>query len=229
MEDQLAILHGLWGEPDGWTYEGVTGIKVEGSLFRPRPVDVPGRPRTPIGGARPRIITGGQGSPRSYRLAAATPTSSTCRRRHRPRRPRSGWSWTPPARRSGAIRRRSRARRWPACSSAGPRTRSRPAKQRCWPPSGQDAEDGEAWLEERRERWVYGTPDEARAQLDPVRRGRAWSGSCSRTSCPGTSTWSTSWARSSSAACSAGPTGTVSPARRRPRGSDRRRGGSGRG
>ncbi len=27
-------------------------------------------------------------------------------------------------------------------------------------------EDGEAWLEERRERWVYGTPDEARAQLD---------------------------------------------------------------
>ncbi len=25
--------------------------------------------------------------------------------------------------------------------------------------------DGEAWLEERRNRWVYGTPDEARAQL----------------------------------------------------------------
>ena len=22
MEDQLAILHGLWGEPDGWSYEG---------------------------------------------------------------------------------------------------------------------------------------------------------------------------------------------------------------
>ena len=27
-------------------------------------------------------------------------------------------------------------------------------------------EDGEAWLEERRNRWVYGTPDEARAQLE---------------------------------------------------------------
>jgi alkanesulfonate monooxygenase SsuD/methylene tetrahydromethanopterin reductase-like flavin-dependent oxidoreductase (luciferase family) len=25
--------------------------------------------------------------------------------------------------------------------------------------------DGEAWLDERRTRWVFGTPDEARAQL----------------------------------------------------------------
>ena len=70
MEDQLAILHGLWGEPDGWSYDGITGIKVTGAIFRPRPVDVAGRPRTPAGGARPRIIVGGQGSPRSYRLAA---------------------------------------------------------------------------------------------------------------------------------------------------------------
>ena len=70
MEDQLAILHGLWGEPDGWSYEGITGIRIEGAIFRPRPVDVAGRPRTPAGGARPRIIVGGQGSPRSYRLAA---------------------------------------------------------------------------------------------------------------------------------------------------------------
>src|SRR6188768_1879888 len=53
MEDQLAILHGLWGEPDGWSYEGLTGIKVKDAIFRPRPVDVAGRPRTPIGEARP--------------------------------------------------------------------------------------------------------------------------------------------------------------------------------
>ncbi len=30
---------------------------------------------------------------------------------------------------------------------------------------GQDMEAGEAWLEERRNRWVYGTPDQAREQL----------------------------------------------------------------
>src|ERR687897_1008424 len=70
LEDQLAILRGLWGEPDGWSYDGITGIRLKGALFRPRPVDVAGRPRTPIGGARPRIVVGGQGSPRSYRLAA---------------------------------------------------------------------------------------------------------------------------------------------------------------
>ena len=36
---------------------------------------------------------------------------------------------------------------------------------------GQDMEAGEAWLEERRNRWVYGTPDQAREQLAAVRRG----------------------------------------------------------
>ena len=70
LEDQLAILHGLWGEPDGWSFEGLTGIRVEDALFRPRPVDVPGRPSTAAGGKRPRIIVGSGGSPRSYRLAA---------------------------------------------------------------------------------------------------------------------------------------------------------------
>ncbi|MEA2632401.1 MAG: hypothetical protein QOE66_2620 [Chloroflexota bacterium] len=69
MEDQLAILHGLWGEPDGWSYRGHQ-VSIEDAQFHPKPVDVPGRPRTPVGGARPRLLVGGQGSPRSYRLAA---------------------------------------------------------------------------------------------------------------------------------------------------------------
>ena len=69
MEDQLAILHGLWGEPDGWSFEGHQ-VTIKEASFHPKPVDVPGRPRTPIGGARPRLLVGGQGSPRTYRLAA---------------------------------------------------------------------------------------------------------------------------------------------------------------
>ena len=69
LEDQLAILHGLWGEPDGWSYDGHV-VSIADANFKPKPVDVPGRPRTPIGGARPRILVGGEGSPRSYRLAA---------------------------------------------------------------------------------------------------------------------------------------------------------------
>jgi F420-dependent oxidoreductase-like protein len=69
LEDQLAILHGLWGEPDGWSYDG-RAVSIADAMFQPKPVDVPGRPRTAIGGARPRILVGGEGSPRSYRLAA---------------------------------------------------------------------------------------------------------------------------------------------------------------
>src|SRR6186713_2391902 len=69
MEDELAILHGLWGEPDGWSYTGHQ-VTIEDASFQPKPVDVPGRPRTPIGGARPRLLVGGQGSPRTFRLAA---------------------------------------------------------------------------------------------------------------------------------------------------------------
>ena len=106
LEDQLAILHGLWGEPDGWSYDGLTGIKVRDALFRPRPVDVAGRPTTPAGGKRPRIIVGSSGSARSYRLAAKL------RRRVQPqlvvarsRGARCATSSTTRAGRSAAIRR----------------------------------------------------------------------------------------------------------------------------
>ena len=69
LEEQLAILHGLWGEPDGWSFSGPSGA-IEGAVFHPKPVQVPGRPVMPSGIARPRILLGGGGSPRSLRLAA---------------------------------------------------------------------------------------------------------------------------------------------------------------
>lgn len=165
MEDQLAILHGLWGEPDGWSYTGLSGIRLEGALFRPRPVDVPGRPRTPVGGARPRIIVGGQGSPRSYRLAARYADEFNL-------------SSSSPARAaevSGLLDAACEAiGRDPATmlrsTMAGVlvgRTEAEVADReaRLLAAFGDDAEGGEAWLEERRSRWVYGTPDAARAQV----------------------------------------------------------------
>ena len=165
MEDQLAILHGLWGEPDGWSYEGITGIRIEGAIFRPRPVDVAGRPRTPVGGARPRIIVGGQGSPRSYRLAAryadefnlssSSPDKAievnaaldeACRAidRDPSTLARSTMSGVLVGRDQDEVDRRERD---------------------LVKAFGEDMEAGEAWLEERRNRWVYGTPDQAREQL----------------------------------------------------------------
>lgn len=165
MEDQLAILHGLWGEPDGWTFEGITGVRVEGSLFRPRPVDVPGRPTTPVGGVRPRILVGGSGTPRSYRLAARYADEFNL-------------SSSSPER-AAEVGRAIDA----ACLAIGrdPATLARStmagvlvgrteadvvAREEALLRSfGKDADTGEAWLEERRTRWIYGTPDAARAQV----------------------------------------------------------------
>ena len=48
LEDQLAILHGLWGEPDGWSYEGKV-VSIDDAVFHPKPVAVPGRPVGPNG------------------------------------------------------------------------------------------------------------------------------------------------------------------------------------
>ncbi|HLY13162.1 MAG TPA: TIGR03560 family F420-dependent LLM class oxidoreductase [Candidatus Limnocylindrales bacterium] len=58
LEEQLAILIGLWTGPDGWSFEGAHGV-VRDALFRPKPVQRP----------RPPIIIGGEGSPRSVRIA----------------------------------------------------------------------------------------------------------------------------------------------------------------
>ena len=166
LEDQLAILHGLWGEPDGWSYDGITGLRVDGALFRARPVDVPGRPRTPTGGARPRILVGGQGSPRSYRLAArwadefnlssSSPAKAAevmgeldeaCRAigRDPATLARSTMAGVLVGRDAGEVAAREQA----LLAAFGP----------------EEMADGEAWLDERRNRWVFGTPDQARAQL----------------------------------------------------------------
>ena len=165
MEDQLAILHGLWGEPDGWSYDGVTGIKIRDALFQPKPVDVPGRPRTPVGGARPRIIVGGGGSPRSFRLAARYADEFNL-------------SSSSPAK-AAEVGRKLDA----ACEAVGrdPSTLARSTmagvlvggsmdevrarEGALMTAFGQDADAGEDWLAERRERWVYGTPEMARDQL----------------------------------------------------------------
>jgi alkanesulfonate monooxygenase SsuD/methylene tetrahydromethanopterin reductase-like flavin-dependent oxidoreductase (luciferase family) len=165
LQDQLALLQGLWGEPDGWTYTGLTGIRVEGSLFRPRAVDAPGRPSTAAGGVRPRILVGSGGTARSYRLAARYADEFNL-------------SSASPDRVVDVSRALDEA-----CTAIGrdPSTLARStmagvlvgrdrdevaARERAILDAfGSDLADGEAWLEERRTRWVVGTPDEARAQL----------------------------------------------------------------
>jgi alkanesulfonate monooxygenase SsuD/methylene tetrahydromethanopterin reductase-like flavin-dependent oxidoreductase (luciferase family) len=166
MEDQLEILHGLWGEPDGWSYDGITGIKLKGALFRPRPVDVAGRPRTPVGGARPRIIVGGQGSPRSFRLAARYADefnlSSASPGKALEIKDALDEACAAIDRDPATLARSTMAGVLVGRTADEVATRERTLLEAFGP---DDIEEGEAWLEERRTRWVYGTPDEARAQL----------------------------------------------------------------
>lgn len=59
LEEELEILHGLWREPDGWSFEG-RHWQVRDARLRPKPVQRP----------HPPIIVGGKAKPRSLTLAA---------------------------------------------------------------------------------------------------------------------------------------------------------------
>jgi F420-dependent oxidoreductase-like protein len=61
LEEQAAVIRGLWSEPRGWSYHGKQ-YQVEDALFEPRP-DADGRP--PV-----HVVMGGDGKPRSCRMAA---------------------------------------------------------------------------------------------------------------------------------------------------------------
>jgi alkanesulfonate monooxygenase SsuD/methylene tetrahydromethanopterin reductase-like flavin-dependent oxidoreductase (luciferase family) len=165
MDDQLAILHGLWGEPDGWSYDG-HHVSVREADFHPKPVDVPGRPRTPIGGARPRLLVGGQGSPRSYRLAARYADEFNLSSSG-PEKAREAFAAADAAclaidRDPGTLTHSTMAG-----VLIGRDEAEVAARLAAVTVAVEADEDPEAWLEERLERWVTGTPDQAR---ETVRR-----------------------------------------------------------
>jgi F420-dependent oxidoreductase-like protein len=154
MEDELAILHGLWEEPEGWSFEGAQ-VRVESASFHPKPVQRP----------RPPIIVGGEGSPRSLRLAAryadeynmSSSGPDACAEAF--------------ARLDEECRKIGRepasvARSVMAGFLIGVDARElarRVADQMKM--VGEAASDAAGWLEARRARWVAGTPDQARAMV----------------------------------------------------------------
>ena len=132
-------------------------------MFHPKPVQVPGRPVMPSGIARPRILLGGGGSPRSLRLAARWADEFNT----------SSLGPAKIAEIGAALD--------AACVAIGrdPSTMARSAMVGTL--IGRDAAEvktreaallkafddggGDDWLEERRDRWIIGTPDEARAMV----------------------------------------------------------------
>jgi F420-dependent oxidoreductase-like protein len=158
MEETLEILHGLWEGPDGWSFLGQHYV-VEDALFRPRPGSVPGRD-----GGRPRILVGGEGTPRSFRIAASYADEFNL----------SSSSPQVAARKYAQLDETLRAAgRDPATlthsSMVGILIGRDPDEVRrresdLLTAFGQAAA-GEAWFEPRRARWVHGTPDQARSAV----------------------------------------------------------------
>ncbi len=154
LEEQLAVLRGLWGEPDGWTFDG-RHYQVPGSLFRPRPVQQPGPP----------IIVGGEGSPRSMRIAVRfadefNVTSSDASRvadrfAHLDEIARSA------GRESSTIVHSAMVGVLVGRDQAEIDRRAASLLAAVGSPA-----DASAWLAERRTRWIFGTPDDARAMAD---------------------------------------------------------------
>ena len=163
LEDNLAILHGLWGEPDGWSYQGKV-LRIEGARFYPKPVDAPGRPRLPNGAARPRLLVGGGGTPRSMRLAARYAdefnlSSST------PDQARDKYASLAAA--SEAIGRdpATITRSLMAGVLLGRDAAELDGRKKDLLAAFGDDAGGEDWIDAREPRWVLGTPDEGRAMV----------------------------------------------------------------
>jgi len=159
LEETLEIVHGLWEEPDGWSFLG-THYAVEDAHFRPKPGSLPGR-----AGGRPNLIVGGQGSPRSFRIAARYADEFNL----------SSASPAVAAQKFAVLDETLRA------AGRDPATLVHSAmvglligrdedevKRReadLMRAMGGADEAAETWFEPRRARWIHGTPDAARAQL----------------------------------------------------------------
>ena len=153
LEEQLAIVHGLWEEPDGWSFAG-THYQVKDAVFHPKPVQKP----------RPPIIVGGEGSPRSLRIAARyadefNVTSSD------PARVANRFAALDEACR--AIGRDPATLRRSAMvgTLVGRDEAELTARKRALLAEVSADEQGEEWFATREERWILGSPDEARAKV----------------------------------------------------------------
>jgi len=159
LEESLAIVHGLWTEPDGWSFEG-QHWQLRNAHLRPRP--------TFSGKRHPHLVLGGDGGPRLARLVA-TYADEFNRQSATPDRLREAY---------GRIA--------TACAEAGrdPETVVRSAMvgvlvaetesdlrervQQQIAMLGGGGADAETWLRERTGRWIIGTPDAARQVIESL-------------------------------------------------------------
>src|SRR4051794_646491 len=163
LEDQLAVLHGLWEEPDGWSYRG-KHVSIEEAEFHPKPVARPGRPAIAGGRSRPRLLVGGEGAPRSLRLAAryadefnlSSSSPDTARAKFAELSETCAAAGREPA---------TLARSVMAGTLVG-RTDDEVARRKADLLAAFGADGGEDWFATREPRWIIGTRDRARAMVE---------------------------------------------------------------
>jgi F420-dependent oxidoreductase-like protein len=163
LEDQLTILHGLWEEPDGWSFDGHV-VKVQDARFYPKPVAVPGRPIGTNGAPRPNILIGGSGAPRGLRLAVRWAdefnTSSQGPEKAGETYAKLDAACVAAGRDPGSIVRSAMAGVLVGRTAAEVKAREAAVL------AAFGDEGGEAWLDERRDRWIVGSGDDAREMVE---------------------------------------------------------------
>ncbi len=162
LEEQMEIVHRLWTDEDGWSHDGrfwtVRGARRHGEVAR--------------GGRRhPHIIFGGKGRARMARLVAkygdefnlnsASPEDAPAAYE------RVRAACTEVGRDPDEIVYSAMTGVLVAETEGDLRTRVAELLQAI----GQGDSDGDAWLAERRGRWVMGTPDEAQERVSALEAG----------------------------------------------------------
>ena len=153
LEEQLAIVHGLWEEPDGWSFDGAH-YRLEDAIFHPKPVQKP----------RPPIIVGGEGSPRSLRIGARyadefNVTSST------PARVADRFALLDAACRAIGRDPATIVHSAMVGTMIGRDEDELAARRRALLAEFTAEEAAEEYFGARAERWILGTPDQARAKV----------------------------------------------------------------
>ncbi|MFL5775183.1 MAG: TIGR03560 family F420-dependent LLM class oxidoreductase [Chloroflexota bacterium] len=164
LEESLQVLLGLWGEQDGWSFNG-KHVRIEDAQFYPKPVATADRPTMSNGASRPRILVGGGGTRRSMRIAARYADefnlSSSSPEVARAKYAELAGACDAEGRPPGSVTRSTMS----GVLIGRTRDELRRREQQLLADFG-NVDAGEDWIEERRDRWVYGTPDEARAQVE---------------------------------------------------------------
>ena len=163
MEEHFRVLHGLWGEPDGWSYDGAH-VAIADARFHPKPIARPGRPAFANGATRPHLLAGGQGSPRSFRIAARYADefnlSSSSPDIARAKFAELDAACAAIGRDPGSI-----ARSVMAGVLIGRDDAEIARRKRELLTAFADESGGDEWFDAREPRWVLGTPDQARAMV----------------------------------------------------------------